>query len=130
MLFSSKNLIALMVFICINVPMSPVFADKANPFVQFEGENLQFGRTVWVENCQGCHGYGIAGAPIPMEKDEWQHRIKKDVSVLYRHAIDGFFGEDDTMMPSRGGNPELSDKQVMAAVDYMLKLAKYYAAKE
>lgn len=129
-MFLNKNQVIFLLLSLVSLPVQQAFADTANPFIQFEGEHLQFGRTVWVENCQGCHGYGIAGAPIPMEKDEWQHRITKDIDVLYQHAIEGFFGEDDTMMPSRGGNSQLSDKQVMAAVDYMLELAKHYAAKQ
>ena len=47
-------------------------------------------------------------------------------SVLYSHAIEGFFGPDDTMMPARGGNPDLTDEEVKLAVDYMLALATYY----
>ena len=46
--------------------------------------------------------------------------------VLYDHAINGFFGPDYTMMPERGGNPDLSDEQVRLAVDYMVALAKHY----
>lgn len=45
----------------------------------------------------------------------WQPRIKKGKPTLYNHAINGF----NTMLP-KGGNPQLSDSQVKAAVDYML----------
>ena len=51
-------------------------------------------------------------------------------AVLYAHAINGFFGPEDTMMPERGGNPELSDTQVRAAVDYMTALAAHYIRQE
>jgi cytochrome c5 len=85
---------------------------------------LAQGRAVWLENCEGCHGYGIAGAPIPMEADDWRERLRQDRGVLYRHAIEGFFGPDDTFMPPRGGNERLGDDEVRAAVDYMAALAR------
>jgi cytochrome c5 len=95
-------------------------------FVRFDGTALESGRALWLDNCKGCHGYGVAGAPIPMQADQWQVRVIKSRQVLYAHAINGFFGPDDTMMPERGGNPELTDEQVRLAVDYMIVLAKYY----
>jgi cytochrome c5 len=92
----------------------------------FDGPRLAEGRVVWLANCEGCHGYGTAGAPIPMEPDEWRHRLSQQRTTLYRHAIEGFFGPDGTMMPPRGGNESLTDKQVHIAVDYMATLAEYY----
>lgn len=87
---------------------------------------LAQGRAIWLENCEGCHGYGIAGAPVPMEADDWRERLRQDRSVLYRHAIEGFFGPDHTFMPPRGGNERLGDGEVRAAVDYMAALARSY----
>ncbi len=87
---------------------------------------LAQGRAVWLDNCEGCHGYGIAGAPIPMQPDDWRERLDQERGVLYRHAIDGFFGPDDTFMPPRGGNERLGDAEVRAAVDYMAALARSY----
>ena len=107
-------------------------AAMADPsaYVAFDDPALKEGRTVWLGTCESCHGYGIAGAPIPMEPDQWAPRLKQEKSVLYDHAINGFFGPDDTMMPERGGNPELSDEQVKAAVDYMTALARHYIDKQ
>jgi len=94
--------------------------------IKFESEKLMLGRNIWMKNCKGCHAYGTAGAPIPMIANEWEHRVLKNKRVLYDHAINGFFGPDDTMMPERGGNENLSDKQIRLAVDYMVSLANYY----
>ena len=93
----------------------------------FDDRHLAEGRVVWLANCEGCHGYGIAGAPIPMQPDDWRHRLRQDRATLHRHAIEGFFGPDDTMMPPRGGNDSLTDNQVRFAVDYMAALAEYYS---
>jgi len=97
--------------------------------IKFESEKLMLGRNIWMNNCKGCHAYGTAGAPIPMIANEWEHRVLKNKQVLYDHAINGFFGPDDTMMPERGGNENLSDEQVRLAVDYMVSLANYYINK-
>ena len=99
-------------------------------YIKFEGKTLQIGRTIWIENCEGCHAYGIAGSPNPLQPADWSKRLQKDKTTLYLHAIEGFFGPDDTMMPPRGGNEELNDDEVTAAVDYMSALAKYYIDKK
>jgi cytochrome c5 len=92
-------------------------------YKSFDDEHLQYGKTIWLGTCEGCHGWGVADAPIPMNYEEWEHRIAKGKDVLYQHAIEGFFGPDDSMMPERGGNLSLSDDEVKAAVDYMYELA-------
>ena len=107
-----------------------VYAGEDAQFVKFSEAGLQAGRSLWIENCKGCHAYGTAGAPVPMRADDWKARVIKDRSVLYDHAINGFFGPDDTMMPERGGNPALTDKQVKLAVDYMVALAGFYIDKQ
>jgi len=107
--------------------ISPVYAVEDSMFINFSTQKLIKGRTLWIENCKGCHAYGTADAPIPMEPKEWKLRLMKDRDVLYKHAINGFFGPDYAMMPPRGGNDDLSDDQVKLAVDYMVALAEYYA---
>jgi cytochrome c5 len=109
---------------------APVAAADPGAYAQLQGESLVEGRSIWLANCEGCHGYGIAGAPVPMKPADWRARLAKGKPVLYAHAINGFFGPDDTLMPGRGGNPELSDAQVRAAVDYMIALAVYYIHQE
>lgn len=107
----------------------PSFAGEEtdSPYIDFP--ELEQNKQVWLQNCEGCHGWGVADAPIPMNADEWRHRVIKDKETLYDHAINGFFGPDDAMMPPKGGNDDLSDEEVKAAVDYMLELARYYQQK-
>ena len=87
---------------------------------------LDKARSIWLQNCESCHGYGIAEAPVPMRPEDWKQRVTKDKATLYAHAIDGFIGPEYSMMPARGGNDALTDAEVKAAVDYMLHLANYY----
>jgi len=78
------------------------------------------GRDVWAGTCMGCHGLGIAGSPKITDKVAWAPRIAQGKDTLYEHAINGFFGADGAMMPERGGNPDLSDDEIRAAVDFMV----------
>ncbi len=103
----------------------PLFA-SSEAFVEFGAEHAS-GRQIWIDNCASCHGYGVAGAPIPMRPKHWEDRLTKKNNELYAHAINGFFGPQDTYMPPRGGNENLSDDDVRLAVDYMLALAKFYS---
>jgi len=118
--FSTSTVVALF------LAMPPAYAVDDKAFIKFASPDLDHGRIIWIDNCKGCHAYGTAGAPIPMNPDEWDFRVTKSKQTLYDHAINGFFGEDDTMMPERGGNPSLSDRQVKLAVDYMVSLANHY----
>lgn len=99
-----------------------VAADAAR-FPELPGATLQTGRALWVANCMTCHGYGIAGAPDPTDPKSWAARLQKPRETLYEHALNGFFGPGDTMMPARGGNAALSDEEVKRAVDYMTAVA-------
>ena len=120
----SVTLLLMLITIC-----SMSLADDNAKFIRFSDPSLIQGRVVWMENCMGCHAYGTAGAPVPLYPDEWRHRLTKTRTVLYQHAIEGFYGPEDTIMPARGGNPALSDGQVKRAVDYMVALASYYIKK-
>jgi len=78
------------------------------------------GAKVYNGLCAGCHAIGAAGAPKTGEKGDWGDRVAQGKDTLYKHAINGFQGSKG-MMPARGGNPNLSDDEVKAAVDHMLK---------
>ncbi|MBX2837252.1 MAG: c-type cytochrome [Gammaproteobacteria bacterium] len=102
---------------------------KEEQFVTL-GVQFEAGRQIWLGTCASCHGYGIAGAPIPMQPKAWADRVSKPSAELYDHAINGFFGPGDTYMPPRGGNENLSDNEIQQAVDYMVALAIFYIQKE
>jgi cytochrome c5 len=72
------------------------------------------GSVIYGQLCAGCHNSGVGGAP-KMARSDWGSRLGKGKDTLHKHAIEGFNG-----MPARGGNPSLSDEQVIATVDWML----------
>ncbi|TVU92402.1 c-type cytochrome [Vreelandella titanicae] len=69
--------------------------------------------------CAACHDSGVAGAPAIGDADAWAERLEKGADELYASAINGIGA-----MPAKGGNPNLSDEEVMAIVDHMMAEAQ------
>jgi len=76
------------------------------------------GSVIFNNLCTGCHTSGAGGAPT-MAAADWASRIPQGNDVLYQHAIEGYVGSAG-VMPPKGGNPALTDEQVVATVDWML----------
>lgn len=77
------------------------------------------GSRVYASICQACHMTGAAGAPVVGNAAVWEPRIAQGMDVLYASSLQG-----KGAMPPKGGNPSLSDAEVKAAVDYMVKQSK------
>ena len=77
------------------------------------------GKAVYESTCIACHGIGVANAPKFGDKKAWAPHLMHGVDHLYENAIKGI-----NAMPPRGGNITLSDADVRAAVDFMLKAVK------
>jgi len=69
--------------------------------------------------CVACHASGVAGSPKLGDSEAWAARLEKGADELYVSAINGIGA-----MPAKGGNPNLSDEEVMAVVDYMMAEAQ------
>ncbi len=78
------------------------------------------GKDVYDGACFVCHTPGAAGAPKFGDATAWAPRIEKGKDALYHSALNGLMGSAG-MMPPKGGRPDLSDQDVMAAVDYMVE---------
>ena len=77
------------------------------------------GKAVYDQTCHVCHGTGLLGSPKFGDKAAWAPRIATGVPALYNAALHGL-----NQMPPKGGNAQLTDAQVKAAVDYMVSAAK------
>jgi cytochrome c5 len=86
--------------------------DPNTPKVEFTGEQ------VYNEVCSGCHASGALGSPKFKEKADWGKRISQGYETLLGHALKGF-----NKMPTRGGDPDLSDLEVARGVAYMANAA-------
>jgi cytochrome c5 len=67
--------------------------------------------------CSACHLSGMLGAPKIGDKADWGKRKGSNGGLdgLVKLAIKGI-----NQMPARGGDPDLSDEEIKAAVEYML----------
>jgi cytochrome c5 len=81
------------------------------------------GETIYNSGCVACHGAGIAGAPRVGDKAAWANRIAQGTKIIYEHGLKGFQGTAG-IMPAKGGFTHLSDEQVKAAIDFMIKASK------
>lgn len=95
--------------------------DAAKGQVAYDG--TLDGSIIFGQLCTGCHTNGVAMAP-KLEKSAWTARLAQGKDTLHNHAIAGYKGPDGGVMPARGGNPSLSDEQVIATVDWMLSQLK------
>lgn len=77
------------------------------------------GAGVYETVCSACHLNGIGGAPHSGNKADWAPRIAQGTATLYKHAIEGYKGNNG-YMPPKGGRADLTDDLVKAAVDHMV----------
>lgn len=80
------------------------------------------GPQVFNEACNICHGAGIGGAPKIDDPALWEPRVAQGMDTLYQHALEGYTGEFG-FMPAKGARMDLSDDEVIGAVDYMVETA-------
>jgi len=80
----------------------------------------KIGKQIYKTHCKLCHANGVAGAPKIDDKATWGERLKPGMDGVYARAINGFTGKFG-VMPAKGGAPDLTEAEVKAAVDYMIK---------
>ena len=81
------------------------------------------GPQVYNMACIVCHAPpGVGGAPPIGDAAAWQPRIAQGADTLHMHALQGYQGEKG-FMPAKGGRVDLSDAEIIAAVDYMVEQA-------
>jgi cytochrome c5 len=81
------------------------------------------GEQVYNTTCIACHAAGVAGAPKFGDKGAWMPRLGQGLTVLHKHALEGFQGKAGAM-PPKGGRVDLADQSILNAVDYMVNAAK------
>ena len=79
----------------------------------------QEGRATYEKTCAACHAKAVVGTPQSSDSAAWQVRLNKNgYSGLFDSAIKG-----KGAMPAKGGDPALSEDEVMSAVIHILRLA-------
>ena len=77
------------------------------------------GPQVYNQVCSSCHSTGLAGAPKTGDAAAWDARVAAGMDSVNGNAINGFQG-DFGFMPPKGGRTDLSDEEIIAAVEYMI----------
>ncbi len=81
------------------------------------------GPQVYDAVCIACHAPpGVGGAPALGDDDAWAARIDQGMDTLIDHALHGFSGSAG-IMPRKGGRVDLSDEEIIGAVEYMVEKA-------
>jgi cytochrome c5 len=79
------------------------------------------GPQVFNEACFACHSPpGVGGAPVVGDAAAWQDRVAQGLDTLSDHAINGYQGSSG-YMPAKGGRVDLSNDEIVSAVEYMLE---------
>jgi cytochrome c5 len=79
------------------------------------------GPEVYKAVCIACHAPpGVGGAPALGDGDAWGPRIAQGMDTLIDHALHGFSGSTG-VMPRKGDRADLSDEEVVSAVEYMVE---------
>lgn len=88
---------------------------------RFDDGHLSAGRSIWMRTCRNCHLMGVNHILGVAHSDQWDQRRAKGREPLYQNVILGMTGPGGAVvMPPRGGDLQLSDADVRAAVDYNL----------
>ncbi len=106
----------------VKITSEPELTSDADPAdtgsnVAVEAASAQ-GQAVYEKACAMCHSAGIGEAPIPGDIAAWSDRLLSGRDALLASAIEG-----KGIMPAKGGQPQLSDVEVGAAVDYMISIS-------
>ena len=104
--------------------MKKFITGSAAAMLLMSGAAFADGKATYDSVCSACHNPAVAPtmkSPGLGDKDPRAPRIAKHIDALYASGINGVPG---TAMVAKGGNPNLSDDDVKAAVDYMVEQSK------
>lgn len=101
----------------IRITSAPPVTEAVEPEVAEPGvAEVSDGQSTYQRACALCHAAGIGDAPIPGDASAWAARISAGREALIASALGG-----KGLMPPKGGQVQLSDEDIAAAVDYMLE---------
>lgn len=81
------------------------------------------GKKIYDQTCVVCHGQNGKGAlPGVTDFTRKDGPLSKSYKVLFQHTKQGFQSPGSPMaMPPKGGNPNLTDKDLHQVLDYIRK---------
>ncbi len=101
----------------ITITSEPTLTDEPEPEAASTAVvEMSPGESTYQQACAMCHAAGVADAPILGEQAAWAERIALGRDALISSSING-----KGFMPPKGGQTQLSDDDVTAAVDFMIE---------
>ena len=93
-------------------------ATLLSAYVSFSAATIadDAGKKTYNDACKVCHEAGVANSPKYGDAKAWAPRIATGIEALYTTSLKG-----KGAMPAKGGRADISDENVKAAVDYMVK---------
>ncbi len=83
--------------------------------------NAESGKDIYMQNCALCHGDdgrgSMPGVPDLVENQTWSKKSNNKLLKLIKKGIET--PGASMMMPPKGGNDKLSDKQLLKSIEYM-----------
>ncbi len=120
--FSNSFMLVLGILIGVTVGQVALAATQASPISTDEAVAATLtGPQVYNAVCIACHAApGVGGAPPLGDGDAWAERIAHGMDTLIDHALQGFTGSTG-VMPKKGERLDLSDEEIIGAVEYMVE---------
>ena len=96
-------------------PEAPTVAAAPAPAAAPAAPSAADGQAIYQQACFACHMTGAAGAPKLGDKAAWGPRVATGKAALMTSVING-----KGAMPPKGGQMQLTDDEISAAIDYMV----------
>jgi cytochrome c5 len=92
----------------------PVAASEASPVEMADIDASAIVKTT----CAACHSIGLLNSPKTGDKKAWDERLQANNGLdgIVKSAIAG-----KGAMPARGGNANLTDAEIKAAIEFMME---------
>lgn len=96
-------------------------------FIGFYNDaNATNGKEVFRNNCQACHGEHLhgdmPGVPDLVINRTWTKKLDSKVHKFVKEGTE--VSGNTIVMPAKGGNPHLTDKEIKSALHYMREIIK------
>jgi|GEM_PF-80440 len=93
-------------------------AQQTAPAAESSGGDDGMGKMIYSKTCFACHSTGLLNSPKKGDAAEWKKRLEAvgGIEGLVKSSITGKGG-----MPPKGGAANLTDEDMKAAIEYMMK---------
>lgn len=79
---------------------------------------------IYIQNCNICHDDGSGNMPGVSDLADSKTLMTEKEAVILEKMKSGIQSEGNLSMPARGGNPKLTDEQLLNVLHYVKQLLK------